>query len=158
MSRRLQDPDNREEVALCAVLSAVVIAQLQLHAGGSNAEGADARLFGHIDSETMAAESEKARVALQYQQKPSITILLSSFFLHIFYANCGNIFKSTLLLREAITFAQFLELDQARHYATLPKKEAQLHLRIFWLLFITERCVSCHGCSFRSSCGICLDG
>ncbi|KUL92177.1 hypothetical protein ZTR_02299 [Talaromyces verruculosus] len=46
---------------------------------------------------------------------------------------------STVLIREAITLAQFLELDQAKHYKRLSKKEAQLHLRIIWILSITER-------------------
>ncbi|KAJ5176207.1 C6 transcription factor [Penicillium canariense] len=33
----------------------------------------------------------------------------------------------------------FLGFDQAKHYATLPEDSAQLHLRILWILYITER-------------------
>jgi hypothetical protein len=90
----------------------------------------------------MAAESERARAALRYQDAPTLELLLSSFFLHVSCANRGQVCKSTVLLREAITFAHFLDLDQEKHYVDLSKAKAQLHLRIIWILCVTERYVS----------------
>lgn len=133
---RLQHDADLAAYALSTALSAVVLERLaQL-----------GRMIEHIEdpsgeSEKLAAESENVREKLHYQLKPSIDILLSSFFLHIHHANRGQICKATLLLREAITFAQFFGFDQASHYATLPEDKAQIHLRILWILYITERYV-----------------
>jgi hypothetical protein len=135
LSTRLNDKANAAAFAVAAAVAAVVIereAQLGKLIGVENCRE---------NSERLAAESEKARAKLLYQQRPSTDVLLSSFFLHIHYANRGQICKATLLLREAITFAQFLELDQAKHYTTLSVRETQAHLRILWLLHITERFV-----------------
>lgn len=119
-----------EAYAMVAALSAVTIAQLNLPVSGD----------GPFDSDQgLAAEAERARVELHYQERPTLSFLLSSFFLHVFSANRGQMCKATLLLREAVTFAQLLGLDDARHYANLPLQEHQLHLRTIWLLYITER-------------------
>jgi hypothetical protein len=134
MTQRLQDANDLEAYALATALSAVVIVQLQL----APPKG-DKILSIDGQSERIAAECEKTRATLQYQKNPTIELLLSSFFLHVFTANRGHLCKSTVLLREAITIAQFLGLIHGKHYHTLPKFEAQLHLRIIWLLFITER-------------------
>ncbi|CEL03031.1 hypothetical protein ASPCAL04190 [Aspergillus calidoustus] len=89
-----------------------------------------------------------------YQENPSLDMILSSFFLHIHSANRGQIFKATLLLREAITMAQLLGLDQAGHYAGRSATEAQDRLRIIWLLHITERG---HATRFDLQCILHLD-
>jgi hypothetical protein len=129
---RLQDRNDIEAYALAAAISAVTIAQLNLHLEGGSG-------LLDVNSSEMAIESERARHMMDYQDNPSISILLSSFFLHVASANRGKIHKAALLLREAITFAQLLELDKGIHYLSLCKQEAQLQLRIVWLLFITER-------------------
>jgi hypothetical protein len=133
MISRIQDPEDAEAYALCTALTAVVLAHLKFNP-------ADITQASHtVDNGWVAGESERARASLRYHEKPSLELLLSSFFLHIFYANRGHVCRSTVLIREAITLAQFLELDQAKHYKQLSQKEAQLHLRIIWILSITER-------------------
>lgn len=133
MILRIQDPEDAEAYALCTALTAVVLAHLKFNP-------ADIGQVSHtIDNGWVAGESERARASLRYHEKPSLELLLSSFFLHIFYANRGHVCRATVLIREAITLAQFLELDQAKHYKQLSKQEAQLHLRIIWILSITER-------------------
>jgi hypothetical protein len=119
--------------ALCTALGAVTLARV-VHPSLISQE-VDPR----AESDKLVTESETARAQVLYQENPSTDILLTSFFLHVHCSNRGQICKATLLLREAITFAQLLGFDQAKHYANLPKSEAQLHLRIVWLLFITER-------------------
>ncbi|OKL63842.1 hypothetical protein UA08_00439 [Talaromyces atroroseus] len=133
MSLRLQNPDDADAYALCTALTAVVLAHLTFNP----AEVVEAP--HSVDNFWIATESERARASLRYHENPSLELLLSSFFLHIFYANNGQVCRATVLIREAITLAQFLELDQAKHYTQLPKKQAQLHLRIIWILSITER-------------------
>ncbi|EED17872.1 C6 transcription factor, putative [Talaromyces stipitatus ATCC 10500] len=133
MSLRIQDPEDAEAYALCTALTAVVLAHLKFNPSDI-AQAAHA-----VDNTWVAGESERARATLRYHEKPSLELLLSSFFLHIFYANRGHVCRATVLIREAITLAQFLELDQAKHYIGLSKKEAQLHLRIIRILSITER-------------------
>jgi hypothetical protein len=130
---RLQDSTDIEAYALAAAVSAVTIAQLK--PASHEALGR----FGGDDGAFMAAESSRARNEMDHLEHPSTSVLLSSFFLHVSYANRGHIRKGAMLLREAITFAQMLALDKAMHYANLSKIEAQLHLRMIWLLFVTER-------------------
>lgn len=130
---RLRDSTDIEAYALAAAVSAVTIAQLK--PASHEALGR----FGGDDGAFMASESSRARHELDYLEHPSISVLLTSFFLHVSYANRGHIRKGAMLLREAITFAQMLSLDKAGHYANLPKLEAQRHLRTIWLLFVTER-------------------
>ncbi|KAJ5625272.1 C6 transcription factor [Penicillium lagena] len=119
--------------ALCTALGAVTLSRV-VHPSLISEE-----LDPRAESDKLVTESEKARAQVLYQENPSTDILLTSFFLHVHCSNRGQICKATLLLREAITFAQLLGFDQPKHYANLPKSEAQLHLRIVWLLFITER-------------------
>lgn len=95
--------------------------------------------YPELDSKRLASESETARMEGAYQENPSLYTILSSFFLHIHSANRGQLFKATLLLREAITIAQLLGLDRPGHYAGRSATEAQGRLRIIWLLHITER-------------------
>lgn len=130
---RLRDSTDIEAYALASAVSAVTIAQLKLSSHESLGR------FVGDDGAFMAAESSRARHELDYLEHPSVSVLLSSFFLHVSYANRGHIRKGAMLLREAITFAQMLGLDKAIHYASLSKIKAQLHLRIIWLLFVTER-------------------
>lgn len=129
---RLRDPDDVEAYALATAISAVTIAQLNL-------PPADNPGLPLIDGLVMTVESERARHKMNYQNNPSISVLLSSFFLHIASANQGKIHKATFLLREAITCAQILGLDKSSHFHSICKLKVQLHLRIIWLLFITER-------------------
>jgi hypothetical protein len=48
---------------------------------------------------------------------------------------------STLTLREAISMAHMLDLHKPSHYevASIEDSGVEDHLRILWLLFITER-------------------
>ncbi|KAL2869710.1 Zn(II)2Cys6 transcription factor, partial [Aspergillus lucknowensis] len=133
MNTRLLDRSDLGVYPLCAALAAVTL-QRQIRLGIP-----DNQRQPQDEGERLAAGSEKARASLLYDHRPDTDILLSSFFLHIYYANKGQISKATLLLREAITLAQLLELDQAKHYTTVSTVDVQLHLRIVWLLHITER-------------------
>lgn len=138
MSSRLLNTADVSAYALCTAISAVILQRTAQHRIPDIVQSYP----GIIEHSRLAAESKRARTSLLYSPRPDPDILLSSFFLHIYSANAGQICEATLLLREAITVAQLLQLDQGTHYANLPMEEAQLHLRIAWLLHITERCVT----------------
>jgi hypothetical protein len=136
MSARLLNTADVLAYTLCAAVSAVTLQRVvQLGTLDEQLEFPQREM----ECERLAAESKKAKMPFLYNQRPETDVLLSSIFLHIYCANRGQICEATLLLREAITLAQLLELDQAKHYVNLSEREAQQHLRIIWLLHITER-------------------
>ncbi|KAF4970353.1 hypothetical protein FSARC_2609 [Fusarium sarcochroum] len=125
---RLRDADNKIAYALAASICSATIAQLRL----SDDETGQ-------PSFSMACESEKTRLMLDYPKHQIVDALLTSFFLHVFYSNSGKITKSTLLLRESIAYAHILGLHQDLFYTDLDSDTSQYHLRIAWILFITDR-------------------
>lgn len=133
---RLHDPTDLEAYALATSVCAATIAQLKLPVRrDSDVESLS------VDSSAMVLEAEQSRILVDYSEKPSLDILLSSYFLHVFYADTGRYHKSTLLLRESVTFAHILGLHLKAHYEDLNASDTQHHLRIVWLLFVTERYV-----------------
>lgn len=63
-----------------------------------------------------------------------------SFFLHIHYENeAPGGRESLLFLREAVTQAQMLKLENESTYSSFPDAEQQFYRRVLWLLFVTER-------------------
>lgn len=135
MISRLKEPSDLEAYALATAISAVAVA----HSKTESPSGKPAN-YSKTDDTFMAAESERCRQSLGYQDKEcSLSILLSSFFLHIVSANTGRSQKATLLLREAVAFAHLLGYDKVDHYAKLKISDAQQHLRVYWVLFVTEK-------------------
>ncbi|OAL26040.1 hypothetical protein AYO22_04454 [Fonsecaea multimorphosa] len=65
--------------------------------------------------------------------------LLTSFFLHIYYANADKLRTAGFYLRETLTYAHGLKLHQLDSYAGINLDEYQLRLRVYWILFISER-------------------
>ncbi|KAF4454290.1 hypothetical protein F53441_3164 [Fusarium austroafricanum] len=125
---RLHDPDNKIAYALAASICSATRAQLRLSSGGAGPS-----------TYQMACEAEQTRLMLDYPKQHIIEGLLTCFFLHVFYSNTCRITKSTLLLREAIAYAHILGLHQDLFYADLDHDTTQYHLRIAWILFITDR-------------------
>lgn len=63
-----------------------------------------------------------------------------SFFLHVHHENSTPGGRESLLyLREAITVAQMMRLEQEGTYASLPDAWQHMYRRVLWLLFVTER-------------------
>lgn len=87
----------------------------------------------------MLTEIEDLRRQHDHRESPSMDFLATSFFMHVAYTNLGRLTTSTLLLREAVTLAYILNLHRPSHYDEVTSIERQDHLRMFWILFITER-------------------
>lgn len=126
----LQRPDAEAYILASSVCIATIL-QLQL-----TANDLDGSL---LQPEVIMDEIESLRRANDYREHPSIDSLRSSFFLHVAYLHMKKQRTSTLTLREAITMAHMLDLHRPSHYEALPIGDAGDHLRMIWLLFITER-------------------
>lgn len=126
----IQTPDPEAYMLASSICIATVL-QLQLTA--SDLDGS------LIQPELIMDEIESLRRAHDYREHPSIDSLRSSFFLHVAYLHMKKQRTSTLTLREAISVAHMLDLHKASHYEALSTEDSGDHLRMLWLLFITER-------------------
>ncbi|KAL2784593.1 hypothetical protein BJX66DRAFT_84391 [Aspergillus keveii] len=126
--------------ALAAALSAATILQLRLLDAESDSSSAAAT------SEAFVRECLRHRNTLTSSNTISTNLLLISLFLHMYYANTGQIHAATFALRDAITYVHLLRLDDEDTLDSLPVEEREVGIRIFWVLFVTERTFcSTHG-------------
>ncbi|KAH0362914.1 hypothetical protein KCU65_g7719, partial [Aureobasidium melanogenum] len=132
LAARLQgaEPDAGAYMLASSVCAATMV-QLQLSVFGPCSDV--------LDPSAMLTEIEDLRRTYDYRENPSIEFLATSFFMHVAYTNLGRLTTSTLLLREAVTLAYILDLHRPSHYDEVTLAERQDHLRMFWILFITER-------------------
>ncbi|KAK1775409.1 hypothetical protein QBC45DRAFT_473749 [Copromyces sp. CBS 386.78] len=69
----------------------------------------------------------------------SLNTVVSSMFLASSFFEINQSTKAWVYLREALTFAQELGLEDESTYAGLSPKEALCRQRVFWLLYVMER-------------------
>ncbi|CAK7214460.1 hypothetical protein SBRCBS47491_002150 [Sporothrix bragantina] len=169
LERRItENEDDYESWTLAASVCAGVIAQLRLPehqkplasptspkspksptSPSSPSSPGSTAFPGPVSSHKFAADAEHFRTLYDYREQISVSSLLASFFLHIYYANDGRLRTAGLYLREALTQAHMLGLHRSDTYATLQeddRNERELRLRVYWVLFVSERtyCVQ-HG-------------
>ncbi|KAH7088829.1 hypothetical protein FB567DRAFT_318879 [Paraphoma chrysanthemicola] len=134
-ARLLTHPDDLEAYALATAICAAIVSQFSINAEpGSPVEG-----HYRVSSGVFEGESKRARSDGDHMENVTIFSILSSFFLHVYSANIGRMNASTVLLGEAIVKAHILGLHKPSHYTLMSPEQAQHTLRIYWLLFITER-------------------
>lgn len=134
-ARLLTHPDDMEAYALATAICAAIVSQFFIDAEpGSPVEG-----HYRVSSGVFEAEAKKARKEADHMENVTVFSLLSSFFLHVYSANIGRMNTSTVLLGEAIFKAHILGLHKTTYYQLMDVEELQHTLRIYWLLFITER-------------------
>ncbi|KAJ5758399.1 hypothetical protein N7520_005555 [Penicillium odoratum] len=92
-----------------------------------------------VTAEDFAKECLRIRLENHYHQEPSLQALVTSIFLHMYYANRDQITPATISLREAITYADLLHLCHKPSLDPAQSKQWQLELRCYWILFVTER-------------------
>lgn len=91
-----------------------------------------------VTADDFTKECLRTRLEQNYHQEPSLQALVTSIFLHMFYANRDQITPATISLREAITYADLMRLSHTPP-ADAQSKQWQLELRCYWILFVTER-------------------
>lgn len=134
-ARLLTHPDDLEAYALATAICAAIVSQFSIDAQpGSPVEGHYRVSAGVFDT-----EAKKARQESDHMENVSVFSILGSFFLHVYSANVGRMNASTILLGEAITKAHIVGLHKTNYYQGMTPEQTQHALRIYWLLFITER-------------------
>lgn len=134
-ARLLTHTDDFEAYALATAICAAVVSQFSINAeAGSPVEG-----HYRVSSNVFEQESKRARNESDHMENVSVFSILGSFFLHVYSANVGRMNASTVLLGEAIVKAHILSLHKASYYSIMGPEQVQHALRIYWLLFITER-------------------
>jgi Fungal specific transcription factor domain len=135
MAKLSQDPNDAEMWALAYSVCAATGAQLRLDAAfGASAEPGS---YSIIDRFAMAAE--RTRAMFDYKENATVNCILIPFFLHMYYSSKKKRFTATLLLREALTLCELLDLDKEAMYENLDLEEQKFRRKVFWLLFVTER-------------------
>ncbi|OCT45470.1 aflYd/ sugR/ sugar regulator [Cladophialophora carrionii] len=132
VGRLRNNRDDYESYSLAAALCSAVIAQLRLP------EHVDSLDYS-VSSFELAAESQRLRRLFDYQEHLAMASLLTSFFLHIYFANAEKLRTAGFFLRESLTYAHGLKLHQTKSYAGLSYRDKQLRLRVYWILFVSER-------------------
>ncbi|KAF2129317.1 hypothetical protein P153DRAFT_290769 [Dothidotthia symphoricarpi CBS 119687] len=131
----LTHSDDMEAYGLATAICAAIVSQFSLDAE----PGSPVECHYRISSGTFEAEAKMARDDSDHMELVTTSSLLSSFFLHVYSANIGRMNVSTVLLGEAITKAHILGLYKPSYYQGMTVEQVQHYLRIYWLLFITER-------------------
>lgn len=132
ISKLIFDINDLESYALAASVCAASIAQLRLPEHTESCEAA-------ISSHQFAKDAQTVREQYDYRECHKLSSILTPFFLHIYFANASKIRTAAVYLRESIASVHWLGLDRQETYEPLDRKERSLKLRIFWMLFISER-------------------
>jgi Fungal specific transcription factor domain len=125
----MQDPEVR---ALAFSVCAATGAQLRL-------DDFDVKRDQNSIIDRFAGEAERYRIVSDARENATVNVILIPFFLSMYYSSRRKRFTATLLLREALTLCELLDLDKESVYATLDVDEQKWRRKVFWLLFITER-------------------
>lgn len=134
-ARLLTHPDDVEAYALATSIAAAIVSQFSIDAEvGSPVEG-----HYRVSSSAFEAEAKRTREESDHLEHITVYSILGSFFLHVYSANIGRMNASTVYLGEAITKAHILGLHKTTYYEFMSVEQVQQNLRLYWLLFITER-------------------
>lgn len=148
--------DNREDPELCALafaLCASTGAQLRLKSEirGLSEIGPSDKNNALALADRFAVESERYRSRYDYRESTTVEAILVPLFLHFYYGAKGKKQTTSLLLREAVTLAQFAGLDKEESHWGLSVEEESYRRRTFWLLYVTER-----GHAMQNGTTVCL--
>lgn len=134
LEKQLQQSNTSPDIYVLATsLCAATMAQLHL----SPVEVS----FTSISSQDMERECNRARLACDYREEPSLNQVLVSFFLHVYHAKIDRQKAALLYVQESLSLARLLNLaDDASSYDT--EAESPVDKRILYLLlWVSERCV-----------------
>ncbi|KAJ5131978.1 hypothetical protein N7448_006136 [Penicillium atrosanguineum] len=135
MKAQLRARDNDPTTyALAAALCAATLAQIRLWLTPAPCPDNLS-----VTAEDFAKECLRIRLETYHHQEASLQALVTSIFLHMYYANRDQITPATISLREAITYADLMHLCHTSPSDSTRSKQWQMELRCYWILFVTER-------------------
>lgn len=143
----LINEDDMELYGLATALCAASVAQFHTKCDDSQITK-DYQAYAGL----FAAESKRARISYDHRERMTIWSLLTSFFLHVYASNVGKKSTTTLLLSEAVTIAHIIGLHKGSYYENLDDDQQQYCLRVYWLLFISDRCDPSHLLRIHNDC------
>lgn len=130
IARPMTFPEKNLIYALCA-LTCLHMSGKSIQATGPESWEVAGRFF--ID------ECISVRQSYDFLEDQSLYAVISSFWLSTSFFEINQSRKSWVYLREALTLALDLRLDDDATYAGLSPEEKLCRLRVFWILFVTER-------------------
>ncbi|KXH51549.1 AflYd/sugR/sugar regulator [Colletotrichum nymphaeae SA-01] len=144
-------PDDHDAWALAGAICATVIAQLRLsqlrlskqHNLVSD-DNSIAESFAHHAQRSHNLSNQHHQST--YYKEDTTEPLLTAFFLHIYFANTERIRLATVYLHEAIAQLHLQSLHRPENLISLAEGQRELLLRIFWLVFVTERTFCVQNC------------
>lgn len=129
------EPRDAENCTLAFALCAAVTGRLRI----DNPNDAPNTASELVTSRRFAELAESHRATYNYRAQASIVSILIPFFLHVHYDCQYRVFMDSVLLREAISVAQLMNLDKIGGYVDLSIKDQVARRKVFWLLFISEK-------------------
>ncbi|KAI3545923.1 AflYd/sugR/sugar regulator [Colletotrichum abscissum] len=136
--------DDHDAWALSGAICATVIAQLRL------SQLRLSKQHNLVSDDNSIAESFAHHAQLShnstYYKEDTTDSLLTAFFLHIYFANTERIRLATVYLHEAIAQLHLQSLHRPEILVSLADEQRELLLRIFWLVFVTERTFCVQNC------------
>lgn len=121
--------------ALCCSISAVVCVHFQRTASYSPKP-----LTSCSSSAKYVAEARQVVHEFGLDMNPTMETALMQFFLHVYYSSSKQSLKKGIIcLREAISIIQLFGLHCETTYSFLPRNQAHLWRKIYYMILITER-------------------
>lgn len=135
-----QSPDT---YCLLTSLSAFMMLQPGMGIPGGDPYGLDSMPGANILSCTVLLEETiRVRKGFDYIEPPTFNSLCSSYFLFACHYALDMHDKAWFHLREAATMIHMIGMNREEVYAQFDPVEAACRRRLYWLIFVAERCAS----------------
>ncbi|KAG7061946.1 AflYd/sugR/sugar regulator [Colletotrichum scovillei] len=145
-SRLVHNPaGDRSAWALAGAVCATVIAQLRLSQIRSAKQDTATTDLSSV-AESFARHAQRLRDQFFYREDFSTESLLTAFFLHIYFTITGRIRTAILYLHETIAQLHLQDLHLTETLASLADEQKELVLRIYWLVFVSEKTFCVQNC------------
>ncbi|KAL6449786.1 SUC1 Probable sucrose utilization protein SUC1 [Candida maltosa Xu316] len=135
ISARVAKNDVSAYALSCAISAAILNQIVFISNNGLYCIPEDVKYLNYV------SECIRARTYMNYQIRPNLETLLTSFFLHVAEVNKGSKAAGVIYLREAITMAQVIGLHNEATYQSKPIAEAHRMRKVYFMLMVTERFV-----------------
>ena len=117
--------------------------------GASDPYNPDMMMHGNgiITSTLLMEETIRVRKGYDYVASPTVNSLCTSYFLFAIHHGLDMQDKAWFHLREVTTLAHMARMNEEQAYLQYDRTDsvdASRRKRLYWLLFVTERFVTCH--------------
>lgn len=143
-----KDLDTLSPRKYCLLLSLCAATNIQLNLAPTDSlfdpTELDARVsevYAPYKREYLLSRALHLRGTLDIASKPDIDTLLTSCFLFSAYANLEKQDEAWFYLSQTVSFVVSLRLNDETRYSTLSMEDAEMQRRIYWFVFVLERCV-----------------